>query len=682
MPLRFFNAFPPDWSEGANDGHRYELRFEQPPTSAQVAAIANCFERTLASGPANPAEKEWLWSGPFALFWIGERWLKSRPAFSQVWELAKAIDRIAPLQHAAHLGARETNYWPPGPVPPPGLDGRKVEPSWPELAPNSDFEEARKAARAAVAHERAFKGAQNSGLELVPLEQSQDGDQEQQRDWGALNVPSPRSEQRPQGKYTTLWLFDGDHPLLESARPCARVFKDNKPKGIAFLDDDGSRREVTGLPENPYYLVVEVHGSGGHALALVGRHIYHVDFTTSAARLAWVSDAGAVSVAALGDLWAVRNAADIYVFDFTQDKPEPLAQLRKKGGWSGMASSLATVVPGAVLAAGHFRKDMSFIGYHEGKLKALATLKGEYSGRSALEDGMIVIDTAMTRERFAVRGVEELFLNWVKLKPAKAKPKTLTEEAPSKGKTASKKLRIALAPLEMTEVPEAERSAYQLSEADWDFLRPRIEAGSTPPHQFSRHGLLAALVGGSSQWVKTLAWRPTKGEWRELPMPKQVIRPYLSLDPGGLLAVVDDTRTFQWFDLAAQTCATVDVGSDHSKRVDVNSSGVRAASADDVLHWLGTTVRWFTRRDAEFVRVGEVNVPGFVRAVAEPHLRLLFAFSKAKNRLVVYRQREDKLIKLGAFTERLDEVRFREGRVFLIASYDQKAYELLNAADA
>ncbi|MCA9641104.1 MAG: hypothetical protein KC492_10430, partial [Myxococcales bacterium] len=548
MPFRFFNAFPPDWSEGANDGHRYELRFEQPPTSAQVAAIANCFERTLASGPANPAEKEWLWSGPFALFWIGERWLKSRPAFSQVWELAKAIDRIAPLWHAAHLGARETNYWPPGPVPPPGLDGRKVEPSWPEFAPNPDFEAARKATRAAVAHERALKGAQNSGLELLPLEQSQDSNQEQERDWGALNVPSPQSEQTKQGKHTSLWLFDGDHPLLDSPRPCARIFKDNKPQGIAFLDDDGSRREVTGLPENPYYLVVEVHGSGSHALALIGRDIYHVDFKSGAARLAWVSDAGAVSVAALGDLWAVRNAAGIYVFDFTHDKPEPLAQLRKKGGWSGMASSLATVVPGAVLAAGHFRKDMTFIGYHEGKLKALATLKGEYSGRSAVEDGMIVIDTAMTRERFAVRGVEESFLNWVKLKPAKAKPKEGAEKAPSKQKAGSKKLKIALAPLELTDVPEAERSPYKLSDAELTYLAPRLRDGTwRPPHAFSRDGLLAVVVG--TPGPNTVVWRPAEGEWRELAMPKHVIRPTLALDPSGQLAVIDDTRTFQWFDL-------------------------------------------------------------------------------------------------------------------------------------
>ncbi|MEZ4372650.1 MAG: hypothetical protein R3B07_17640 [Polyangiaceae bacterium] len=98
-------------------------------------------------------------------------------------------------------------------------------------------------------------------------------------------------------------------------------------------------------------------------------------------RASLASDAGAVSVAALvRHLWAVRNAAGIYVFDFTHDKPEPLAQLRKKGGWSGMASSLATVSPARYSPQAHFRKDMTFIGYHEGKLKALATLKVSIRG--------------------------------------------------------------------------------------------------------------------------------------------------------------------------------------------------------------------------------------------------------------------------------------------------------------
>ncbi|MEZ4372651.1 MAG: hypothetical protein R3B07_17645 [Polyangiaceae bacterium] len=108
--------------------------------------------------------------------------MKSRPAFSQVWELAKAIDCIAPLRHAAHLGARETNYWPPGPQA-TGTGPAQGRAQLAGVRTRNTLEAARKATRAAGGARASTQRRAEPGLELLPLEQSQDSNQEQERDW-------------------------------------------------------------------------------------------------------------------------------------------------------------------------------------------------------------------------------------------------------------------------------------------------------------------------------------------------------------------------------------------------------------------------------------------------------------------------------------------------------------------
>jgi hypothetical protein len=160
-PFLFYGRRPNDWAEGANDGHLYELRFAGPPDTGAVAAA---FERALHEGVAQAAPAPWRWSGPWALFSVGERRSGRPDAFFDAMErVLNAIHAASPLAEVVFWGARApgTHPWDlwslatqpvptPGPpypaneLRPPRSYGQLRDPSLALAQPDAGFEAARK----------------------------------------------------------------------------------------------------------------------------------------------------------------------------------------------------------------------------------------------------------------------------------------------------------------------------------------------------------------------------------------------------------------------------------------------------------------------------------------------------------------------------------------------------------
>lgn len=109
FPFRFYGRAPADWLEGANGGHRFEVKFVEPPELDQRRRMTTRFEQRLAGGPAESTGGAWLWSGRFARFDVGERWPgASLAAFGRVADVLVEIHReVAPIAQVIFMGARD-----------------------------------------------------------------------------------------------------------------------------------------------------------------------------------------------------------------------------------------------------------------------------------------------------------------------------------------------------------------------------------------------------------------------------------------------------------------------------------------------------------------------------------------------------------------------------------------------
>lgn len=173
FPYLFYGANPGDWYEGANDGHRYEVRFREPPDAASRAQLARIYESELRQGPASAATEPWLWSGPWALFAIGERWTSAgRSAFAQVERMLDRVHAIVPVRQVVFWGARargNNDYRTdqsvaarPHPIAGPNYPGASSpdlfeqprDPSIPTPAVDDGFERARREVRDAAQKQR------------------------------------------------------------------------------------------------------------------------------------------------------------------------------------------------------------------------------------------------------------------------------------------------------------------------------------------------------------------------------------------------------------------------------------------------------------------------------------------------------------------------------------------------
>ena len=83
-PFRFYGRSPQSFSEGGVAGHLFSVHFTRLPSDAELTRIARDFEQRLSTGCARPTTAPWLWSGRFAAFTIGERWISSGAHISAV----------------------------------------------------------------------------------------------------------------------------------------------------------------------------------------------------------------------------------------------------------------------------------------------------------------------------------------------------------------------------------------------------------------------------------------------------------------------------------------------------------------------------------------------------------------------------------------------------------------------
>ena len=148
----FYGESPGDWFEGANLGHIYEIVFKTEPDAKTKAKIAKLFTKQTSKGLVEAAPHPWMWSGRWALFFVGERKKGGDPFFEAVKKLMDEIHAEAPLAEVIFRGTRadETRYpRPPTPGPKwpklqfPKQFGSSIDASLPEGAPDEAFEKAR-----------------------------------------------------------------------------------------------------------------------------------------------------------------------------------------------------------------------------------------------------------------------------------------------------------------------------------------------------------------------------------------------------------------------------------------------------------------------------------------------------------------------------------------------------------
>lgn len=150
---------PPDWDEGACDGHQFSVQFARALSASELDRVAALFERGLARGAAKAAPQPWLWADRFALFTVGERF--GSGFLRAVEHVLDDIHAFAPILDVLFLGAREEAVdAKPDAGPDFGVNAstaayrRAVDPSLPPAAAIDSFERSRLRVREALIEER------------------------------------------------------------------------------------------------------------------------------------------------------------------------------------------------------------------------------------------------------------------------------------------------------------------------------------------------------------------------------------------------------------------------------------------------------------------------------------------------------------------------------------------------
>jgi len=677
MSFDFYNESPGDWVEGANQGHRYELRFLEEPSPEQKAKIAERYEVALAEGPAEPARAFWKWSGPFAYFLAGERWLGNpRAAFARIAELVRSLDRITPLQHAAFLGAREAKRWPPGNAP-RGVDAvRGVDDALPEPAVDEGFEEARCEARDALAARRiasAFGSVE--GLELLPFPDERvphAGRDEPGDELRALfEVPDPLwiTKGRPPNTYSQ--ATDGDHPVVGSPRPVARVREGRFVRAVAYARD-GERHLVEGLPRDLRALVISADGASG--IVTDGESIFEIDFDAGHARSRWTATEAIHALALFGPLWALKTTSELVVVDPRGDDVAQVARMALKDRWS-----IWVALEERVLAVSAYGKGTRFLGFCEGKLKSLATIPKISGWVTRIDDEVVFVSGTGGggRRCVAVRGLDALYDAWAKpiregarkkskpskkTRSSKSKPSKKTRSSTSKNR---KKPKPAL--VEVDAFPPPPKRA-PLAEGD-----AAAVAGGYAVYTLS--GAVVAAVpdpGGTPHTLQRVTWR-RDGAWRHADF-HQLYPDTLAGSPDDALLVVSGQPSrARGADIAIAT----DDGSHVAFRTGPDGKKALGPSTGFVpLHRDALVVvakkgieRWEREGDA-FVQKAAAKVGGILEVqAASDHV---FVRSKNKQKLLVY---DAALTKRASFTDPIHALRIVEGDAY-VRTADGKAYRV------
>jgi hypothetical protein len=138
LPFPFWNPDPAEWVSDL--GHDFEVLFEGVLDDERLERLGRLYAEHFSRGPGEPLQ--WLWSGPFARFSVGVRWVRMAhsAAFDQVARFLLAAHELAPIREVIMVGGVDPlpADLRPGPAFEPMI--RPVDPSLDPPGPNAAFD--------------------------------------------------------------------------------------------------------------------------------------------------------------------------------------------------------------------------------------------------------------------------------------------------------------------------------------------------------------------------------------------------------------------------------------------------------------------------------------------------------------------------------------------------------------
>ncbi len=419
--FRFYGRAPAHWHEGAALGYGYELQFARKLSAADKARVAECYERMLQSGAAEPSPEPWLWSDDrFALLFVGERFSSAgRMVFSKVTDFLMQAKRICPLRdvvflNVAEVGDSRWDAWTlqtqqqpdAGPRYAFELDARvvkhrrAVDSSLPAADEDEGFEAARAQARKDIVLEKAAAESKDGGFGLMPVDELPAAEQWPDELRNRFRIPAEGSR-------------EGDYVMPVAARPYALMQNARgESRGVAFLDDDGQRQEVQ-LPEPGLVGAIAIHPDGSRAIFALYHALLEVDFATGVATERWQPPMDdrkihGVAYASSGQLWAVKTDKAVLVLNpragGADANGEQTATVSEVARARCKGTKLESLRDGTLLFASDFGAKPRIFGFAEGKLKLLASYKMKLW--AAERSGAIYL---WSSEHFRLTNVDETY---------------------------------------------------------------------------------------------------------------------------------------------------------------------------------------------------------------------------------------------------------------------------------
>lgn len=676
-PFRYYGRSPADWHEGANEGHIYEVQFRREPSEGERARLAEVYESLLASGPARPSTRPWLWSQRFARFTVGERWSSAaRATFSKVTDFLLAAHRVCPMAEVVFWGMREegTSGWDrwtvavqpkpdQGPAYDPPAGVRAVDPALPVGAPHAAFEAARLTARSEVQRTRIEKVNAGSDVQLVPFEGEVVRPTVPAELEEAFGAPKPTWVERNGRKS----LADGYHPLFATPRPIARHTTNGYTDGFAFLDDSGGVRPVVFPDGHRAGHYIAVHRDGDQALTACGNHLHAVDLATGVATPRFVVEDKVQGLAYLGDLWVVRGASELLVLDPSTEVPTVVASAKGKG------DTVSVHRDDTVLITAEYGANPRVYAFAEGKLRKVAGFKSKLSSPVEV-DGRVLFYANDAASYYALDGLDEVVEAWAgplreKAEKARQKAAKSTPAKPKPAKSPPANSHSGETEPAETEPAETGSAAAPAGPSLVPCTLPEPPSSPPPAADFGEHALA----------VGRFALLP-----RTAPTGRQVERHDMAYvdDAGAVvtvgqeaLAAVGQTRAF---------FATLAVSADGRSAAATSPTAVVVLGADGELsRWENPS--WAPRQvlhpepgvlvllDKE-IMLGVREATGWRSGksrrvsgaqVLRAHGRLLAVGTDAQERLVLLGIGDGELIPLVSFSERVAKPFFRDGRLYV-----------------
>ena len=667
--FRFYGRKPDDWVEGANLGHGFGVQFAREPTEAEARALGELYERTLATGPAEPSPDPWRWSGRFAGFDVGERWSSGRAFLGAVTDFLMEAKHIVPLKDVVYMNAREgAGAWdrwslsqgPPDPGPDLGTAfmveyRRPIDPAAAPLRANAAFEEGRGAWREAAAARRRARDIEAADALTVPRKPGNVGlvrtdasfEPRPPPSWAGPDLdgfhrPDPPVVAREAyGKSYTVRAA-GDHVIDEcEARPIAWVVDDDGTQvDVAWLDDGQRRgpRWPDGAPP-PHLRHARLDPSGSQLLLLFASSAHLVDLSTGSARCIYIRKPedgdylGDIDFADGGRAWAILGLRRFRILRPREGAVEAVADV-KSGGLMLLASR-----EGRFFVLGpHKPRAFAFV---EGKLKSVGRFNVQF--RHMLErEGRLLLQLN-DDAAYEVTDVDATLVAKSRAKPRKSR---------------ASRPKLTLAPADAT--PPGFLSEADEIEAKKTAVAEGLPGASWFHVQVAPDGRVVSLadsVGTFSSAFKQLVWSEagTRASTR-LPGPRTMVH----LAVGTSVFVTSPPAVYR-VDLVARAPREF-------FELPAEAGPMQAiACLGDVVFVLGQKQLYCVSSSGETAAVlGSIKVTRPRQLFTLPEHGIAIVLGDAKAKAVVYDVHNGKLRKLGQFSQPVGRPQAVDGRVLVV----------------